>query len=477
MRYGFALLLAASFLFFYRLDGRDLWNSHEGRAAQDAQTILDDGCWGLPRLYDGRAELQKPPLYYWAVAAVAWCRGGRVDAWSVRFPAAVSALGCVVAVWGFCVLRQRPVVGLVAAGVLATALHFTWLARVGRIDMPLTLAVTVCLGAFHLRREGGRVAWEVVAWLGLAVALLLKGPIGLVLPAAVVGLTCLWGLPLVAMVVLPWYVWAELHTNGELSRVFLWRHNFARGFDEAGGLRAHPWWFYGPQLLVDFLPWSPLVPVAVWLALRRGWRDPETRLGLVWFLVTVAMLSCVRFKRADYLLPAYPGAALLLGCAAERCWGRWTAVGFGAAVAACVAGWVVHVEHVLPAREPERDATRFAAAVRHAAPAPQPILFFRTESHTLAFHVGRPLHVLVQWQDLERWTSQGPGHVVMPRKVADEMAAFPWADRLEEVLDNVALAGGRHEKPLVLFRTRDDRPPETAPGPQQTAQPAAGGAE
>ena len=42
--------------------------AHEARAAQDAQTILDDDDWGLPRLFDGRLELQKPPLYYWVVA-------------------------------------------------------------------------------------------------------------------------------------------------------------------------------------------------------------------------------------------------------------------------------------------------------------------------------------------------------------------------------------------------------------------------
>src|SRR5260370_10154650 len=85
-----ALLL----LFFYRLADRDLWSSHEARAAMDAQTVLD-GDWALPQLYDGRAELQKPPLYYWLVAGIAKLRGGDVDAWAVRLPAALAALGCV----------------------------------------------------------------------------------------------------------------------------------------------------------------------------------------------------------------------------------------------------------------------------------------------------------------------------------------------------------------------------------------------
>src|SRR5690349_13008414 len=50
------------FLFFHRLGDRDLWSSHEARAAMNAQTILDDGDWLLPHLYDGQPELQKPPL-------------------------------------------------------------------------------------------------------------------------------------------------------------------------------------------------------------------------------------------------------------------------------------------------------------------------------------------------------------------------------------------------------------------------------
>jgi len=61
-------------LFFHRLADRDLWSSHEARAGMDAQTMLDDGAWGLPRLFSGEPELQKPPLYYWLVASIAALR-------------------------------------------------------------------------------------------------------------------------------------------------------------------------------------------------------------------------------------------------------------------------------------------------------------------------------------------------------------------------------------------------------------------
>src|SRR5207253_587664 len=127
-------------LFFHRLGNRSTWSSHEARAAQDAQTILLDNAWGLPHLFDRKVELQKPPLYYWLVAGIAALRGGPVDAWSVRLPAAGAAVGCVVLLLGLGQCSGRRLAGAFAAVMLATAIHFTWLARTGRIDMPLTLA-------------------------------------------------------------------------------------------------------------------------------------------------------------------------------------------------------------------------------------------------------------------------------------------------------------------------------------------------
>src|SRR5262249_60872136 len=86
-----ALLIGVcAVLFFHALGRRDLWGSHEARAAQNAQRMLDDGAWGLPRLFDDHNDLQKPPMYYWLVAGLTRLTGGRVDAWTGRLPAALS---------------------------------------------------------------------------------------------------------------------------------------------------------------------------------------------------------------------------------------------------------------------------------------------------------------------------------------------------------------------------------------------------
>src|SRR2546423_12122848 len=111
------VFICGSILFLLELGERDLWGSHEARATQDAQRILSDGDWLLPRLFDDQIELQKPPLYYWLAAACGWVRGG-VDAVAARLPAALAGGLTVLAVFGFLAVRGRFVAAVCAAAVL-----------------------------------------------------------------------------------------------------------------------------------------------------------------------------------------------------------------------------------------------------------------------------------------------------------------------------------------------------------------------
>jgi 4-amino-4-deoxy-L-arabinose transferase-like glycosyltransferase len=451
-------------------------------------------------LFDGKTELQKPPLYYWLVAAIASVRGGAVDEWAVRLPAAWGALGGMVGLYLLGLWRGRALAGIVAALMLATALHYTWLARTGRVDMPLTLAITVALAGYYLgqRRRHDRVTrgtwwWFLLAYIGVALAVLLKGPIGFVLPAAVALLHLAiegelprpwqgkdwfqlthafglwWGIPLVVAFSLPWYVWANEQTQGKFLEVFFWKHNFERGFG-GGTLAAHPWWFYGPHLMSDFLPWTLLLPPAALVLVRRRWwcKDPESRFGIVWLVTMMVVLSVSRFKRADYLLPAYPGAALFLGSVAERwyrtaAYPRVSALTFSGALLAICFGWWIHVSYILPSHELRLELRRFAAEIRRRAPHPQLILFFRTEAHALAFHVGRPIDTILEWENLDVWAGRPETYyVVMSPENAKEWSRHLKSGRLEEVLRNTDLSEGRHAHPLVLMRTLP-RPCSLAP--------------
>ena len=118
--------------------------------------IVDTGDWLLPRQFDGHAELQKPPLYYWLVALIGKLQSNDVDAWAERLPSAIAALGTVVLLFGSLWKSGRPIAAIVAALILATAQHFTWIGRTGRIDVPLTFTITAAVLGLSSRY----VAWH-----------------------------------------------------------------------------------------------------------------------------------------------------------------------------------------------------------------------------------------------------------------------------------------------------------------------------
>jgi hypothetical protein len=75
--------------------------------------------------------------------------------------------------------------------------------------------------------------------------------------------------------------------------------------------------------------------------------------------------------------------------------------------------------------------------------------------------VGRPNDTFVEWEKLDAWAARPePSYVVMPPKSAAEWPLYVKSGRLEELLSNQDLAGGRHEQPLVLMRTRPARSSE-----------------
>jgi 4-amino-4-deoxy-L-arabinose transferase-like glycosyltransferase len=478
--------LAIYLLFFHRLGARDLWSSHEARAAMDASSLLHgDGPPLVPRLFDGTPELQKPPLYYALVALAGWGRGD-IDALAVRLPATLAGLGmcALLALW--LARRGRPVLGLLAAAILATAVHFTLLARTGRIDLPLAFTTLAATLAFveALRADSPRRGYLLAGYLTLAAGMLLKGPIAAVLLAASLlpwllwerpaslrellrRLQLWWGLPLVALLVLPWLWWINANTDGEFFRVFLWEHNLERGLG-TGRLRSYPGWYYLPLLAYEFLPWSPLLIVAAGLTLLRNWHrtDAELRLALATLGGMLLLLSLAAFKRADYLAPLYPWAALIASVALERCVTQLS-LSPRAILAAAVlllllagVGQTIYLYTDLARVEPRRECVTFAAVIRSHAHPSEPIVQFRSECHTLAFHLGPGHAILLQWPDLAARVRQtGSLLVATPPTEVDALATALPGLSIDRLADNAPVTGGCHDHPLVLLRLREVAPP------------------
>ena len=264
-----------------------------------------------------------------------------MGSWSARIPSALAALlllAVTVAIGHRLFPGTRT--GLVAGIALATTGRFFWQARWAEPDMLFSAGVGLAVLGWLLLRDGKPAAGLPVAVLGLAGAILSKGPVlfAIVIPGILTG-TFLLPRPRRRGAVL-WFAVAWLAAVGIVSIWLLLA--VRRGYPlgdvlhrqvveraESGLHHRQPWHYYLWNLPVDLMPWTVFLPAAI-LDLRRDGRFRRERLWLaVWPAVVLALFSLSPEKRSLYLLPVLPALALWIGSALERAWLPSAGVGDG----------------------------------------------------------------------------------------------------------------------------------------------------
>jgi 4-amino-4-deoxy-L-arabinose transferase-like glycosyltransferase len=171
-------------------------------------------------------------------------------------------------------------------------------------------------------RKRSLIAAAVLA--GLAV--LAKGPLGIVLPG-LVGIG--WALQqttrtrslawarrfpwfraalLGLLVALPWYVAAYAMNGMAVVRSQLLHENFHQF---TGANARMDLLYYLEPWLSDSLPWNLLAMAGVWRALKQRERGPK--FCALWWAVFMVVFTLSAYKRRAYILPALPASSMLVG--------------------------------------------------------------------------------------------------------------------------------------------------------------------
>ena len=202
-------------------------------------------------------------------------------------------------------------------------------------DLFQLLFFTAAMFAFEAGvRKPGRPLAVVLAFALLGLAMNVKGPIALVVAlfvwvpflvlsrsrARVPARAWLAGGALFLLFGAPWYAWLALR-DPDVFRYWIDVQFLGRVSGSAGVFHIHtPFYLLGVWPL-GLLPWTPLVALALWrLRPREGWRrgDPLDLYLALWATLPVLFFSLPRSQSAQYLLPAFPAAALAVGRALER---------------------------------------------------------------------------------------------------------------------------------------------------------------
>lgn len=242
----------------------------EPREALVAQSMFESGDWILPRRY-GDVFATKPPLFHWAIG-LSSMPFGEVTEFSSRLPSLLASVLTMALLFYFVRTRQNLRTALYTLVFLFGSVEWLRASLVARVDMVHSLGLFLALGGIYLFLGEKNSRYQRLTCVGLVIATLSKGPVGLVLPALVafgwyllnrvslrtalkeLGPVFLVGGALSSI----WYLLALISGGKEFFQVFL-DENFGRFFGEmsAGAdPHSHSVWYLIATLLVGTLPWT-----------------------------------------------------------------------------------------------------------------------------------------------------------------------------------------------------------------------------
>lgn len=320
-----ALVAAAVIPYFLNLGVSSIWDANEAFYAQTPREMMEAGDYVTPS-FNFQLRMNKPVLSYWNVAASYHLFG--ISEWSERLPIAIGGVVIIATAFALGRLCGGTLAGLFAALVLATSPRIFLLARRIIIDIHITMWTGLVLLFFALAetRPQRRRVYLCLMYAAAGFGVLTKGPVAVFLPAVAFFIYLAsqkrladlrhMMLPTGALIslaiVVPWYYFLYREHGWEYIGAFIFGENLGR-YAEAVGEQSRGLLFYFPVMLADLFPWSLLIPLSLWAAIRYGWHDRAARLMVIWIAVVVVFFSLSGTKEDLYILPIVTAEAALIG--------------------------------------------------------------------------------------------------------------------------------------------------------------------
>jgi 4-amino-4-deoxy-L-arabinose transferase-like glycosyltransferase len=323
-------LVVAWIVVFWRLGFPSLMDPDEAHYAELTREMLRAGNWLVP-LLDGQPYIDKPILFHWLQGASMTLLGQ--TEFAARLPSALAAIALFWTTRRIGIVLFGEAVGEWGALMFATIPATFMLASIGLFDMIFTAFL---VGGFACLLEASKTtsrARETIGYLLLSFAVMIKGPVALVL----VGLFCVaawavggeprarvarlrWktGLAAAAAAAAPWFIWMFAHFGDAFVQGYVLAGNvYYFTQPESWSSRAISHVFYLRSFAGGFFPWSAIALARlVDLARRRVAPDPDELLLWIWAAVVVCFFSLARFKLDHYIFPAAPAICLI----ASKAW-------------------------------------------------------------------------------------------------------------------------------------------------------------
>jgi len=448
------LVVLVSILWFPRMTWSALRHWDEAWYAEMSREMIANGDW-LTIHWNEAPIFHKPPLAFWGTTVAFLSLG--VSEFSARLVSSLCGLATVLLVTIF-VGRKRGVWLGMAAGLILVAIpEFSRYSTRGQLEGPIAFWVTLQLVLFWRGLE--RPAWHWASGAAFGLALMTKGAAGGLAPVVEISYGILardlrfirqkeWWLSFVlgGLIAVPWHlhqwwVHGDVFLRDYFSRHFL--QFFSDIYPEVDTPGA-PATYYLDFLIRKQPEWG-WIALAAWLfatlVLLRHRSDRLLVFAWCWSTVLPVALSFAWAKWNWYLVPIYPGFAMLVTLALGHMkWGighaaaRWA---IAAAIIALITGSEVFWRP--QNRELEGDLRTIGPVIEQEIEPSDRVLTLQVQSArksvyavTTRYYGRRNVQAIMGVEQLER-TAESAGNVV-PALVHNDL------------LNEVRLHGERSQK-------------------------------
>ena len=313
----------------------DFYSKGEPREAVVAYTMVEHGNWILP-INNGGDIPYKPPFFHWCIALFSLLQG-HVSEFTSRLPSALALVAMSVGGFVFFAKRKNANMALLATLLSLTAFEVHRAGINCRVDMVNTAFMVGALFLMYRWWERGKHNMPWLAILCMSGATLTKGPVGMLLPCAVMGVfmltqreslwSAVWRLGLTALLslILPlcWYYAAYLQGGDEFLRLVK-EENIDRLLGKmAYESHENAFWYNFLTLITGWLPYTLLFVFSLFVlpwkrfsksGFMQSVRRAEPMQVFVWLAFgLILFFYCIpKSKRSVYLLPCYPFMAWLM---------------------------------------------------------------------------------------------------------------------------------------------------------------------
>jgi len=286
----------------------------------------------LPHYAPG-IPVQVPPMFWWMAALAVRLVGWNEIALRAPSILAVGVSAAILYAWIGASLSRKAAIWSVAA--LLSSQYVADASRQPRMDallMMFLVAAMVCLErAISSPFKRTKMTLLAGASLSMGLAILTKGPLGVILPGLtlVIFMTTaqrlreLFRIEIIvtfagALVIgALWYL-AAFEAGGNQFVTFQIVHGLFRRFlgSAAGnaGECQNPFYYFLPRLVSGFLPWSLFYPALAIMLWRSRTRMPAPiAFALCWFVAVLGFFSISAGKCLVYILPLFPALAAMTG--------------------------------------------------------------------------------------------------------------------------------------------------------------------